>query len=153
MFVQQLVHKRVEEALKKSAFLPKSEPVIADHIRVDAGDHLRFSDYELTKAKKQTKPVNCLSEMQTVLHWRALIMLIKSYDPKTRKKADWRQVHPSRHWTSSTLPRTAAVELRRIELPRCTGCHSLVMNNCSSASLHPPSGPTSNQTMPLQFVV
>jgi IS5 family transposase len=40
------------------------------------GKQFGFSDYELTRAKKQTKREKFLSEMEVVELWQALINLI-----------------------------------------------------------------------------
>jgi len=50
------------------------------------GKQLGFSDYELIKAKKQTKREKFLSEMEVVVPWQALIDLIELHYPKTSKR-------------------------------------------------------------------
>jgi len=46
---------------------------------------LGFSDYEITTAKKQAKPVKFLAEMEMVVAWVALTALIKPLYPKASK--------------------------------------------------------------------
>jgi IS5 family transposase len=50
------------------------------------GKQLGFSDYELSTAKKQTKREKFLSEMEVVVPWQALIVLIEPHYPKASKK-------------------------------------------------------------------
>ena len=50
------------------------------------GKQLGFSDYEQTTAKKQTKREKFLSEMEEVVPWQALTVLIEPHHPKTSKK-------------------------------------------------------------------
>jgi hypothetical protein len=50
------------------------------------GKQLRFSDYELTTAKKQPKREKFLSEIEVVVPWQALIDLIQPDYPKASKK-------------------------------------------------------------------
>lgn len=48
---------------------------------------LGFSDYELTKVKKQTKREKFLSEMKAVVTWQALIELIEPHHPRADSKS------------------------------------------------------------------
>ena len=41
------------------------------------GKQLGFSDYEKTNAKKQTKLENFLAEIEAVVPWQALIVIIE----------------------------------------------------------------------------
>jgi IS5 family transposase len=50
------------------------------------GKQIRFSDYEQTTAKKQTKQEKVLPEMQLVVPWQALLALIEPHYPKASKK-------------------------------------------------------------------
>lgn len=43
------------------------------------GNQLGFSDYELTKAKKQSNRVKIISEMKETVHWQTLIELNEPY--------------------------------------------------------------------------
>jgi transposase, IS5 family len=47
---------------------------------------LRFGDYEQTTARKRTKRERFLGLMQAVVLWKALIVLIEPYYPKTGSK-------------------------------------------------------------------
>ena len=47
---------------------------------------LRFSDYELTTAKKKTKRENLFFEMDVVVPWQSLIDLMEPHYPKVSKK-------------------------------------------------------------------
>ena len=77
------------------------------------GKQLGFSDYELTRAKKQTKREKFLSEMEVVVPWQALIDLIEPHYPKASKKggrppyplATMLRVHLLQQWYSLSDPR------------------------------------------------
>ena len=51
-----------------------------------SGKQLGFSDFELTTAKKQTKPEKFLAEMDVVVPWQALIDLIEPHYPQSEQK-------------------------------------------------------------------
>ena len=86
------------------------------------GKQLGFSDYELTTAKKQTKPEKFLADMDAVVLWAALIPLIEPYYPKASKKigrplyplATMQRIHLLLHWCSLSDP---AMEEALIEVP------------------------------------
>jgi transposase, IS5 family len=86
------------------------------------GKQLGFSDYEITKAKKQTKLEKFLSEMEVVVPSQALIELIEPHYPKTSKKggkppyplATMLRVHLLQQWYSLSDP---AMEEALIEVP------------------------------------
>jgi IS5 family transposase len=86
------------------------------------GKQLGFSDYELTRAKKQTKREKFLSEMEVVVPWQALIALIEPHYPKASKKggrppyplATMLRVHLLQQWYSLSDP---AMEEALIEVP------------------------------------
>jgi IS5 family transposase len=77
-----------------------------------SGKQLDFSDYELTTAKKQTKREKFLSEMEVVVPWQPLIVLIEPHYPKTRKKrcrppyplATMLRIHLLQQWYSLSDP-------------------------------------------------
>ena len=50
------------------------------------GKQLGFSDYKLTKAKKQNKREKFLSEMEVVVPWQALFDLIEPHYPRADSK-------------------------------------------------------------------
>ncbi len=55
---------------------------------------LGFFFYEQATAKKQTKRVKFLAEMEAVVSWDALVHLIEPHDPKTSKKAGRQLLSP-----------------------------------------------------------
>jgi IS5 family transposase len=86
------------------------------------GKQLGFPDYELITAKKQTKREKFLAEMETVMHWQALIDLIEPHYSKTSKKggrppyplAAMLRIHLQQQWYSLSYP---AMEEALIEVP------------------------------------
>jgi transposase, IS5 family len=87
------------------------------------GKQLGFSDYKLTKTKKQAKREKFLSEMEVVaVPWQALIELIELHYPKTSKKggrppyplAVMLRIHLLQQWYSLSDP---AMEEALIEVP------------------------------------
>jgi IS5 family transposase len=86
------------------------------------GKQLGFSDYEQTTAKKQTKREKFLAEMEAVVPWDALIVLIEPIYPKTSKKggrppyplATMLRIHLLQQWYSLSDP---AMEEALIEVP------------------------------------
>jgi hypothetical protein len=55
---------------------------------------LGFFLYEQATAKKQTKRVKFLAEMETVVSWAALVHLIEPHYLKTSKKAERQLLDP-----------------------------------------------------------
>lgn len=86
------------------------------------GKQLGFGDYEQATAKKRTKREKFLAEMDQVVPWQALIVLIEPYYPKTGNKggrppyplATMLRIHLMQQWYSLSDP---AMEDALIEVP------------------------------------
>ena len=83
---------------------------------------LGFGDYEQTTAKKRTKRVRFLGEMEKVVPWKALLELIEPHYPKTSSKggrppyplATMLRIHLLQQWYDLSDP---AMEDALIEVP------------------------------------
>jgi hypothetical protein len=90
------------------------------------GKQLGFSDYELTRTKKQTKREKFLPEMEVVVPWQALIALIEPHYPKASMKAGrptyplatMLRVHLLQQWYSLSDPAGVRASSMVLHSPR-----------------------------------
>ncbi len=87
-----------------------NNPVIAWLISGDGWKAAWLLDYELTTGKKQATRDPILAEMEVVVPWSALMVLIDTHHPKTSKHAG-RPPYPT-----ATMRRLAGIELFRDRL-------------------------------------